>query len=113
MHCDTTYEDRQEGADSIQIGEQRAACLMIIRVTKGRVRDDFNGRCLSLRRTTNGRPGVAIARVREVYGIWRMTHDKKERALRVEYDGSRLSEHVVAGLLRSAGIDLLEKLALA
>ena len=55
----------------------------------------------------------AMACVREVYGIWRMTHDKKERTLRVEYDGSRLSEHVVAGLLRSAGIDLLEKLALA
>jgi hypothetical protein len=42
-----------------------------------------------------------------------MTHDKKEHTLRVEYDGSRLSEQVVAGLLRSAGIDLLEKLALA
>jgi hypothetical protein len=52
-----------------------------------------------------------MARVRAVYGIRRMTHDQKERTLRVEYDGSRLSEHVVAGLLRSAGIDLLEKLA--
>jgi hypothetical protein len=80
MHCDTTYEDRQEGAYGAQPTEDQER---------------------------------AIARVREVYGIWRMTHDKKERALRVEYDGSRLSEHVVAGLLRSAGIDLLEKLALA
>jgi hypothetical protein len=51
-----------------------------------------------------------MARVRGVYGFWRMTHDKKGRALRVEYDGSRLSEYLVAGLLRSAGIDLLEKL---
>ena len=55
----------------------------------------------------------AMARVRAVYGIWRMTRDKKDHTLRVEYDGSRLSEDVVAGLLRSAGIDLLEKLALA
>jgi hypothetical protein len=55
----------------------------------------------------------AMARVRAVYGIWRMTHDKKEHTLRIEYDGSRLSEPVVAGLLRSAGIDLLDKLALA
>jgi hypothetical protein len=55
----------------------------------------------------------AMARVRAVYGILRTTHDKKEHTLRVEYDGSRLSEQVVAGLLRSAGIDLLEKLALA
>lgn len=55
----------------------------------------------------------AMARVREVYGIWRMTHDKKEHTLRVEYDGSRLSEHVVTGLLRSAGIDLLKKPVLA
>jgi hypothetical protein len=44
----------------------------------------------------------AMARVRDVYGIWRMNLDAKERTLRVEYDASRLSEHVVASLLRSA-----------
>jgi hypothetical protein len=54
----------------------------------------------------------AMARVRDVYGVWRMTLDAKERTLRVEYDASRLSEREIAGLLRSAGIDLLGKLAL-
>ncbi len=54
----------------------------------------------------------AMAHVRDVYGIWRMTLDGKERTLRVEYDASRLSERMIAGLLRNAGIDLLERLAL-
>jgi len=39
--------------------------------------------------------------------------NEKEGTLRVEYDASRLSESVVANLMRSAGIDLLEKVALA
>jgi hypothetical protein len=43
---------------------------------------------------------------------WRMTFDAKEHTLRVEYDASRLSEREIAGLVRSAGIDLREKLAL-
>jgi hypothetical protein len=47
----------------------------------------------------------AIARVREVYGIRRVAFNERERTLRIEYDASRLSESVVAGLLRSAGID--------
>ena len=51
----------------------------------------------------------AMARVRDVYGVWRMTLDAKERTLRVEYDASRLSEREIAGLLRSAGIGLLVK----
>jgi len=54
-----------------------------------------------------------MARVQEVYGIWRVTLNEKGRTLRIEYDASRLSECGVAGLLRSAGIDVLEKLALA
>jgi hypothetical protein len=41
-----------------------------------------------------------------------MNLDAKERTLRVEYDASRLSEREIAGLLRSAGIDLLGKRAL-
>jgi hypothetical protein len=55
----------------------------------------------------------AMARVREVYGIWRMAFNEKERTLRVEYDASHLSERVVASLLRSAGIDLLGKLVIS
>ncbi len=54
----------------------------------------------------------AIGSVREVYGIRRIAFNEKERTLRVEYDAPHLSESVVASLMRSAGIDLLEKVAL-
>jgi len=54
----------------------------------------------------------AIGSVREVYGIRHIAFNEKERTLRVEYDASHLSESVVASLVRSAGIDLLEKVAL-
>ena len=63
------------------------------------------------------RPGEAEMRaldsVREVYGIRRMKFDEKERILRVEFDASRFKEPVIAGLLREAGLDVLEKLVLA
>ena len=55
----------------------------------------------------------AIGSISEVYGIRRISFNGKERTVRVEYDASRLSEMVVAGLLKRAGIDLLEKLVLA
>lgn len=55
----------------------------------------------------------AIASLRDVYGIRLLRFDEKERTLRVEYDASRLSEDTVAGLLRRAGLDLLERVALA
>jgi len=40
-----------------------------------------------------------------------MSLDAKQRTLRIEYDASRLSERMIAGLLRNAGIDLQGKLA--
>jgi len=55
----------------------------------------------------------ALAGMREVYGIRRITFEEKERIVRVEFDASRLKEPVIAGLLRRAGIDVGEKLALA
>jgi hypothetical protein len=55
----------------------------------------------------------AIDGIREVYGIRKITFEEKERIVRVEFDASRLKEPAIAGLLRKAGIDLLEKLALA
>ena len=55
----------------------------------------------------------AIDSVREVYGVRKITFDEKARIVRVEFDGSRLKEPVIAGLLRQAGIALQEKLALA
>lgn len=55
----------------------------------------------------------AIADLRDVYGIRRVQFDEKQSTVRIEYDASRLSEDVVAGLLRRAGIDLKDKVALA
>ena len=55
----------------------------------------------------------ALAGTREVYGIRRLRFDEKGRSVRVEYDASRLNEGVVENLLRGAGLDITEKLALA
>jgi hypothetical protein len=55
----------------------------------------------------------ALDSLRDVYGIRRITFHEKEEIVRVEYDASRLQERVVAALLRRAGINLGEKLALA
>ena len=55
----------------------------------------------------------ALSSAGAVYGIRHIVFNEKERMLRVEYDASRMSESAVAGLLRDAGIDLLEKLVLA
>ena len=55
----------------------------------------------------------AVDSVREVYGIRRIQFNGREHTLRVEFDASRLNESTVAGLLRRAGIDVREKLALA
>ena len=55
----------------------------------------------------------AIDSLRDVYGIRRILFNEKEKTVRVEYDATRLQEDVVAALLRRAGIDLGEKLALA
>lgn len=54
-----------------------------------------------------------IDSLRDVYGIRRITFDEKEHIIRVEFDASRLKSPAVAALLRSAGIDVQEKLALA
>jgi hypothetical protein len=55
----------------------------------------------------------ALDSVREVYGIRRIVFHEKERTIRLEYDATRLNEDVVARLLREAGIDVRERLALA
>jgi hypothetical protein len=55
----------------------------------------------------------AVASMREVYGVRRITFDEKERIVRVEFDASRLKEPVIAGLLREAGVDIGTKLVLA
>jgi hypothetical protein len=64
--------------------------------------------------TTPGEAAMrAIDSVREVYGVRRITFDEKQQILRVEFDASRFKEPVIAALLRRAGVDLRERLALA
>ena len=62
-------------------------------------------------------PGEAEMRaldgMHEVYGIRRITFDTKDRTVRVEFDASRFKEPVVAGLLRTAGVDVRERVVLA
>jgi copper chaperone CopZ len=55
----------------------------------------------------------AIDALREVYGVRRVSFSEKNSTVRVEFDASRMKEDTIAGLLRHAGIDLKEKLALA
>jgi len=55
----------------------------------------------------------AIDSMREVYGIRSVRFNQKERTVRVEFDASRLKQEAVARLLRQAGIDVREPLALA
>lgn len=55
----------------------------------------------------------AIDSVREVYGIQRIQFDEKERTVRVRFDASRLKGAAVDRMLRQAGIDVQEQLALA
>lgn len=55
----------------------------------------------------------ALDSVREVYGIRKVSFDEAEKVVRIEYDRTRLNDDTVAALLRRAGLDLLEKLALA
>lgn len=55
----------------------------------------------------------AIDSMREVYGIRRVLFDEKKNTVRVEFDASRLKQDAVARLLRQAGIDLREPVALA
>jgi hypothetical protein len=55
----------------------------------------------------------AIDTMREVYGIRRVQFNAKERTVRVEFDASRLKQDAVARLLRNAGVDVREPVALA
>jgi hypothetical protein len=54
----------------------------------------------------------AIDSVREVYGIRRVLFDEKKNTVKVEFDASRLNQAAVEQLLRQAGIDLRDSLAL-
>ena len=55
----------------------------------------------------------AIDTMREVYGIRRVQFNAQQRTVMVEFDASRMKQDAVAKLLRSAGIDVREPVALA
>ena len=55
----------------------------------------------------------ALGKMYDVYGIRRLQIKEKERTIRIEYDATRLNEGAVEKLLRSAGVDVRERLALA
>jgi hypothetical protein len=55
----------------------------------------------------------AIDTMREVYGIRQVQFNAKQRTVRVEFDASRLKQDAVVKLLRNAGVDVREPVALA
>jgi len=55
----------------------------------------------------------ALDGMREVYGVLKVEFNHKDRELRVRFDASRMKEDAVMRLLRQAGVDVREKLALA
>ncbi len=56
--------------------------------------------------------GMALAKVREVYGIRSLHLNERDRTVRVEFDASRLTEAVIHGLLRRTGLELAERVSL-
>lgn len=54
------------------------------------------------------RATLAMAKVREIYGVRRIELREAEKTVRVEYDGTRLSEPVIHQFLRRAGLDIVE-----
>ena len=55
---------------------------------------------------------MAIARLREVYGVRRVTFSERDRTVGIEYDASRLTEPAIHKLLRGAGLDIVENVSL-
>jgi hypothetical protein len=55
---------------------------------------------------------TALGLVSDVYGIRRVQFNEPERRIRVEYDATRLNEATVENLLRQAGFDVRERVAL-
>jgi hypothetical protein len=55
---------------------------------------------------------VALARVRDVYGVRGLRLDGEARTVRVEFDATRLNAAVVAKLVREAGLEIVEELPL-
>jgi len=54
----------------------------------------------------------ALSKVRDVYGLRRLEVREADKTVRVEYDASRLNEALIYQLLRRAGLDIVETVAL-
>ena len=55
---------------------------------------------------------LALAKVRDVYGVRKLEFDEAVRTVRVEYDASRLTGAIIHQLLRRAGVDIVETIDL-
>ena len=58
------------------------------------------------------RVALALASVRDVYGIRHLALDREARNLRVEFDATRLNAAAVTKLVREAGLEIVEELSL-
>ncbi len=54
----------------------------------------------------------ALASTRDVYGIRGLRFNSETRTLRVEYDATRLNAATVSGLVRQAGLEIVEQMPL-
>jgi len=54
----------------------------------------------------------ALGAARDVYGVRQLSFDREAKTVRVEYDATRLNAGVIAGLLRRAGMEIVEELPL-
>ena len=63
-----------------------------------------------------GEPGAAVAmalgNAKDVYGIRSLRLNRVARTVRVEFDATRLNAATVAGLLKGAGLAIVEELSL-
>ena len=54
----------------------------------------------------------ALGEARDVYGIRKLAFDREAKTVLVEYDATRLNAGMITGLLRRAGLEIVEELPL-
>jgi hypothetical protein len=59
------------------------------------------------------RVSLALASIKDVYGIRRLSFDRAAGTLRVEYDATRLNPAAVAKLVRQAGLEIAPETSVA
>lgn len=55
---------------------------------------------------------LAVAKLREVYGVRKLQFNEAAKTIRIEYDATRLTEPVIHQLLRRGGLDIIQALPL-